>query len=152
MYLLLHKLIIHTRLITAVFYWYSNKWEFTQKCIVPVVYIGWPPPWLRHYITPGSYISTSNSCNKTRLQNKGRFLWILSNSQCSQPLRHLLGAPVSSTNGTDIPSSFHRLDMTLAVAKAWSPNIPNQLRNLCNFRLKLLFSLTFHLITISYHS
>ena len=30
------------------------------------------------------------------------------------------GAPVSSTSETDIPSPFHRLDMTLAVGEALS--------------------------------
>ena len=35
------------------------------------------------------------------------------------------GAPVSSTRKL-ISSSFHRLDMTLAVAEALNPNKPNQ--------------------------
>ena len=35
------------------------------------------------------------------------------------------GTPVSST-GKLISSSFHRLDMTLAVAEALNPNKPNQ--------------------------
>ena len=36
-----------------------------------------------------------------------------------------LGTPVSSTRQL-ISSSFHRLDMTLAVAEALNPNTPNQ--------------------------
>ena len=37
-----------------------------------------------------------------------------------------LGTPVSSTRKLISSSSFHRLDMTLAVAEALNPNTPNQ--------------------------
>ena len=37
------------------------------------------------------------------------------------------GTPVSSTRKLISSSSFHRLDMTLAVAEALNPNKPNQL-------------------------
>ena len=36
------------------------------------------------------------------------------------------GTPVSSTRKLISSSSFHRLDMTLAVAEALNPNKPNQ--------------------------
>ena len=36
------------------------------------------------------------------------------------------GSPVSSTRKLISSSSFHRLDMTLAVAEALTPNKPNQ--------------------------
>ena len=43
------------------------------------------------------------------------------------------GTPVSSTRKM-ISSSFHRLDMTLAVAEALNPNKPNKTKNLeCPF-------------------
>ena len=38
------------------------------------------------------------------------------------------GTPVSSTRKLISSSSFHRLDMTLAVAEALTPNKPNQIR------------------------
>ena len=37
------------------------------------------------------------------------------------------GTPVSSTRELISSSSFHRLDMTLAVAEALTPNTPNQM-------------------------
>ena len=39
------------------------------------------------------------------------------------------GTPVSSTRKL-ISSSFHRLDMTLAVAEALNPNTPNQTKDI----------------------
>ena len=60
------------------------------------------------------------------------------------------GTPVSSTRKL-ISSSFHRLDMTLAVAEALNPNKPNQNRP-TQPRLCIQKSLSWCIVTLSIHT